>query len=72
MKYIIIYNNSQNHNYASNRSDLLHWLKILKDEQLKKTTHFVYNLKQSKEQEKSNDLIEKMTIFVQYIYERLS
>lgn len=34
MKYIIIYNNSQNHNYASNRSDLLHWLKILKDEQI--------------------------------------
>lgn len=34
MKYIIIYNNNQNYNYASNRSDLLHWLKILKDEQI--------------------------------------
>lgn len=38
----------------------------------KKTTHFVYNLKQPKEQEKSNDLIEKVAIFVQYIFERVS
>lgn len=38
----------------------------------KKTTHFAYNLKQPKEQEKSNDLIEKMAIFVQYIFERVS
>lgn len=34
MKYIIIYNNKQNHNYASSRSDLLHRLKILKDEHI--------------------------------------
>lgn len=38
----------------------------------KKTTHFVYKLKQPKEQEKSNDLIGKVTIFVQYIFQRFS
>ena len=34
MRYIIYYNNNNSHNNASNRNDLLEWLKLLKDEQI--------------------------------------
>ena len=32
MKYIIFYNNGNNHNYANSRNDLLKWLELLKNE----------------------------------------
>ena len=32
MRYVILYNNGNNHNYANSRKDLLEWLKLLKDE----------------------------------------
>lgn len=34
MRYIIYYNNNKSHNYASNRNDLLEWLKLLKNEKI--------------------------------------
>ena len=30
MKYIIFYNNGNDHNYANSRNDLLKWLELLK------------------------------------------
>lgn len=34
MRYIIYYNDGNSHNCANNRSDLLKWLKLLKDEKI--------------------------------------